>query len=837
MSDQFGATGEGDESYSRNWDRGWIAVVLIVLVVVCGIVLPPLVNANRFRASLSRELGAALGRPVQMENVSLRLLPRPGFDFENFEVAAEPQFGAEPVVRAAKVTVYIRLLPLWRGRVEVATISLQDASLNVARNAAGQWNFAALLERTSQLPAQTPTGKRRSEAGAPFPYVEVTNGRINFKRGEEKLPFSFTDAEFSLWLAQPGEWRLRFRAAPVRTDMNAAYTGDLRLEASVRRGTEGLRNARIAGQGSWRHAPLGQVGRVVLDEDRGWRGEASVDFAVNGTATNAAVQARLAIDGLRREDFGPAASLAVQADCNASLQLVTQMLQDAACVTLTGDGRLALQAHLLELNAPFVAQAYSVALDHVPAQWMLASLRLVRQGLSPDLEAEGDMSGRFAYDRDAPVHLSGQVNWQHGALRVSGEPAVQLPDVMVSAEAAMQPATRLRHRLLGRENMITDAGAQLKLLPLAVPLGGDAPLEIFGGISRAGYNLSVTGTAQLQRVAPLVRAFGFARWAVLRRVSGLVTADVQVHDAWMRNSASLPAQVQGTVALRNVSVDTAWLPGPIVLAQGKISLSPAAIAWQGLQWSWAGAKFDGAATHVSDCADTESCRWHVTAHAPLLNLQQILNEFRPSATDELLSLFRGNANAGWPPFQVDLNVDALAAGRLSVAHFSAGIQAANATLDFTRCSGTTLGSEMECFGNIALDRGTAEFSIAAARASLSAAGALFKETWGTGTAETSVELKFQRGNSPTGTFTAMLRNAEFAGAAASSPLARVQSWQMSGQVLSDHLQIDRSLLTSGGKDFPVTGSIGFDRRLSLDINPAGATPKHVSGSVASPRVQ
>jgi hypothetical protein len=834
---------ELEDADQRRWKRGWIVLAGIALALTCGIVLPPLVSANHFRARLAGDLSAALGRPVQMDNVRLRLLPRPGFDFGNFEVDAEPRFGAEPVVRAAKVTVGIRLLPLWRGRIEVATVSLQDASLNVERNAGGEWNFASLLERTAQLPRRLPAAQPNAGARAQFPYFEVTNGRINFKRGEEKLPFSFTDAEFSLWLDNPGEWRLRFRAAPVRTDMDAAYTGDFRLEGSVHDVADSLANAHIALQGSWRHAPLGQVSRVLTSEDRGWRGDASVDFTLAGTPSAATVQAHIGMDGLRREDFVPVANVPMQADCTASLGLLTQVVDHATCTVPTGAGRIAVSATsvLLERNMRQSSSTLGVALDHVPADWLLASLRLVRQGLAPDLSAGGEVSGNFSYSAAALPHLSGHASWQGGVLVVSGSDVqpLRLPEVVLDASASPRKTARpgRSHSARGKFVAADETRASLQLQPLALNLGGDLPLKISGAMGRHAYSLSVNGSAPLQQVVPLLRALGFARWAVLHRITGTALVDLRIQDSWMRNLATPPSVVEGTATLHTVVADTAWLPGTLRLTQGKVSLSQKIIAWQGLQWTWAGAKFDGAATLTSLCGNAADCGWRITAHTPALDLQQILNVFQPSATDQLAAFFGGAAAAGWPLFQIDVSADTLTAGRLAVNHFAAGMTAANANLQITRCSGVMLGSAMECSGSVALDHGAGQLSIALSRASMAAGGAFFKETWGTGTAETSVELKLQRGSSPSGTFTAMLRDASFSGATPSSPLAHVQSWQMSGQILSDHLQLDRSLLTSAGRDYPITGSIGFDRHLNLTMTGNATAPQHIGGTVPSPRMQ
>ena len=105
-------------------------------------------------ASLSL-ISASLGRPVRLSSVELRLLPRPGFVLTDLTVEEDPAYGAEPVLHANTVTASIRLLSLWRGRLEIDTISVDEASLNLVRTAAGRWNLDSLL-RTATAQAQSP---------------------------------------------------------------------------------------------------------------------------------------------------------------------------------------------------------------------------------------------------------------------------------------------------------------------------------------------------------------------------------------------------------------------------------------------------------------------------------------------------------------------------------------------------------------------------------------------------------------------------------------------------------------------------------------------------------
>ncbi len=102
------------------------------------------------------------------------------------------------------------------------------------RRADGHWNLEELVERTSQA-SPAPTAKPRPEARPRFPYVEASSGRINFKLGEVKKAFAFTDADFALWLESENQWGVRLEGRPVRTDVNISDTGTLKLDGRFQR--------------------------------------------------------------------------------------------------------------------------------------------------------------------------------------------------------------------------------------------------------------------------------------------------------------------------------------------------------------------------------------------------------------------------------------------------------------------------------------------------------------------------------------------------------------------------------------------------------------------------
>jgi uncharacterized protein involved in outer membrane biogenesis len=92
--------------------RRWILLAAVLLAVVA-FVLPPLVNINRYQHRIANSISRSIGRQVHISSVKLRLLPLPGFEFSDFSVEEDPQFGSEPILHSSSVVAYVRLLSLW----------------------------------------------------------------------------------------------------------------------------------------------------------------------------------------------------------------------------------------------------------------------------------------------------------------------------------------------------------------------------------------------------------------------------------------------------------------------------------------------------------------------------------------------------------------------------------------------------------------------------------------------------------------------------------------------------------------------------------------------------
>jgi hypothetical protein len=369
--------------------RLWQALAVLVAILAV-LIVPPLVSLSHYKSQITHLMAASLGRPVRLSAVEMRLLPRPAFVLSDLTVEEDPAYGAEPVLHANTVTANLRLLSLWRGRLVIGSVSLDEASLNLVRTPTGRWNLDALFH----TPAVA-AGADSARQGRPLPYIEATNSRINIKNGAEKLPFSLVDTKFSFWQDKPGDWRIQLRGQPARTDvsLNLADTGIVRLDASIRKAPQ-LRQMPVHLDLDWREAHLGQLTRLILGSDPGWRGDVTGEVHLDGTVEAAQVKTRLQATGVHREEFAPASPLDFDARCSFDYHHSVRSVENLLCDSPLGDGHIRLAGGLPGEGAK---PHLSIELDKIPVAAGLDALRTVRSNFGPGLEAKGTVSGKIAY--------------------------------------------------------------------------------------------------------------------------------------------------------------------------------------------------------------------------------------------------------------------------------------------------------------------------------------------------------------------------------------------------------------------------------------------------------
>jgi len=114
--------------------------VLIVLVLVA----PFLIPVNQFRPTIEEKASAALGRKVQLGNMSLSLISG-SLSAENLSIGDDPKFSSSPFLTAKSLNVGVEMIPLiFSKTLNVTGVTIDSPQVTLLHNAAGLWNYSSL---------------------------------------------------------------------------------------------------------------------------------------------------------------------------------------------------------------------------------------------------------------------------------------------------------------------------------------------------------------------------------------------------------------------------------------------------------------------------------------------------------------------------------------------------------------------------------------------------------------------------------------------------------------------------------------------------------------------
>ena len=268
----------------RKWWK--LALTIVALLVAMQISVSLLVRTHRMHAYLTAQLERAFGRPVEVRQFAVQLLPTPRLDAEQVSVGEDPAFGNEYFLRAENLSAGLRWTGLLRGHFEFGTLSLSRPSLILVRNNQGRWNLERWLP-----PAKAAAGASARVYGPPSAIAPVNRllkidfdeGRVNFKNVDDKLPFALIGVSGSVEQVAAGRWQLRLEAQPWRSGVALQSAGTVRVQGDVAGTSARLQPAQITVH--WEEVSLADLFRLLRGRDYGMRGVFTLDGMLkSGTA-------------------------------------------------------------------------------------------------------------------------------------------------------------------------------------------------------------------------------------------------------------------------------------------------------------------------------------------------------------------------------------------------------------------------------------------------------------------------------------------------------------------------------------------------------------------------
>lgn len=141
---------------------GALILVLIAIFIYAAANLNSIIAENR--GFLLQRVSAALGRKVEVAQISAQLGWGVSADLTGVTIADDPAFSARPFVSTSDVLAKLELIPLLARQLRVSRVVLKEPEIRIVRNAQGQLNVST-IGRKSGGENLAPEQSEKSQAG------------------------------------------------------------------------------------------------------------------------------------------------------------------------------------------------------------------------------------------------------------------------------------------------------------------------------------------------------------------------------------------------------------------------------------------------------------------------------------------------------------------------------------------------------------------------------------------------------------------------------------------------------------------------------------------------
>jgi hypothetical protein len=674
----------------RSWTRWprWIVLFLVFLWLAdLGVSL--LIRHTRLRRRLTARLESVFGRSVEVGRYNFSLWGGPTLVAQSVTFGEDPRFGHEYFLRADSLRVRLRWQSFFRGHMEWGAISLESPRLNLVRNAEGDWNVAEWLPKSaaSAPPSSTAPAVR-------FGRIDVTSGRINFKRDDEKLPFALTDVNGYIEPDRSGRWTLNLEAVPARAAVLLQQAGTIRVSGHVGGTSSRLRPAVL--DLAWDDASLSDLLHLAHGYDFGVRGDLGLVVHAETEGDNWALQGRAELRRLHRWDFAarpdnPAVNV------NAKMILyplasgldITEATIEAPHSWARADAHFAWPAAEetdFKPKSPVAATPaqFEITQSQVNLSDVLTWIRAFRSNVAADIALRGSARVRAGFSA-WPLRLTSA--------------AGALANVNLSGTALRIPAHLSQAQFRYDHEMFT-------LLPATVSYGatdGAFHVETIASPGQREFPVYLL-SGNLAQVRDLVATAGALGWNISRGwdLGGPVRCDLR----WQ--GARFPWQTQpvGTIEWggepTGASLLTPFLNQPVMQIRARAELKPGLrhIALSSAEAF--GARWTGTFDRRDDRHD-DVAAWQFALSADALSLADLdrwLNpRWRQSFLDRMLPFLNSSSPANAVPENLRaegrINIEELALEPMALHHLQGDVKMGGRHIEVSRATAQFFAGALE----------------------------------------------------------------------------------------------------------------------------------------------
>jgi AsmA protein len=216
----------------------WIAIAILAIIVIL-VALPFLIPVNKFRPAIEQQASDALGRKVQVGNLSLQIL-RGSLGMDDLSISDDPKFNSGPFLTAKGVSVGVELWPLiFSKQLNVTEVTIVNPQVMMLKDPSGKWNFSSIggrpapAEKKPEASASSGSAQAVSIKKLSLEDGQITLGNTNSQKRTVYTKVNLTASDvtmassfpvlFSMELPGGGEMKIDGKVGPV-DQKNAAFT-------------------------------------------------------------------------------------------------------------------------------------------------------------------------------------------------------------------------------------------------------------------------------------------------------------------------------------------------------------------------------------------------------------------------------------------------------------------------------------------------------------------------------------------------------------------------------------------------------------------------------------
>jgi len=153
-------------------------LIAVGIVIVMLVIVPFLIPVNQFKPTIESKASAALGRQVQMGNLSLSLFTG-SLSAENLVIGDDPKFSQTPFLTAKGVKVGVAMMPLIFSRaLNITSVTIKDPQVTLLHNPAGQWNYSSIGGAAANTANNQAAQQNTSQSDLAIHKLSLENGTI-----------------------------------------------------------------------------------------------------------------------------------------------------------------------------------------------------------------------------------------------------------------------------------------------------------------------------------------------------------------------------------------------------------------------------------------------------------------------------------------------------------------------------------------------------------------------------------------------------------------------------------------------------------------------------------